>query len=172
MGLRTSAPWVSVAAAAALFIPGACCPLFWLQGQGSAALISARPCSNDKPASNCSSIWHCKFSVRHGKSSWAAAVKSIGYPRPKLPLAEVTALPGPAERGHLALADTWGVKIPAALPTARETELSLSQHPSLPQPNLAWHAQPARSWGFAPRGLSLESLHPMRKGLLRHHCSA
>lgn len=31
-------------------------------------------------------------------------------------------------------------------------------------------AQPAGSWGFAPQGLSLGSLHPMGKGLLRHHC--
>lgn len=71
------------------------------------------------------------------KSSWAAAVKSTGYPGPKLPLAQVPALPGPAERGHLAPAETWGCKFPEVGrdPPLRGAELSLSQHPGLSQPH-------------------------------------
>lgn len=154
VGPGTAAPWASVAATAALFIPGAHCPLLCLQGQGSAALISASPCLNDKPASNCSSIRHCEFSVRHGKSSWAAAVKSIGYPRPKLPLAEVPALPGPAERGHLAPAENWGCKFLLLYPSPRRQNTASPSTPvCLSQIRHAVLCTASRELGFCSTGL-------------------
>lgn len=154
MGPETAAPWVSVPAATAFFIPGARCPLFWLQGQGCAALISARPCSNDKPASNCSSIRHRKFSVRHGKSSWAAAVESVGYPVPKFPLAAVPALPGPAEQGHLAPAETWGYKFLLLYPLlGRQSSASPSTPARLSRIQHAGLCTASRELGFCFTGL-------------------
>lgn len=97
-----------------------------------------------------------KFSVRHGKSSWVAAVKSIGYPGPKLPLAEVPALPGPAEPGRLAPAESWGCKfLPLYPPPGRQSSASPSTPACLSQ---IQHTGPCTaSWelGICSTGLRL-----------------